>query len=99
MKLVDYKNRTLEIGQKVRIEQDIPSENGMLYKHSIVKVDEFNDTTKKIRVTDKLGKVCLGIDFKDGDSKNWLLDNIRLLCANCYYSFNAYFPSAKKFCK
>ena len=45
------------------------------------------------------GKTCLAIDFKDGDSKNWLLDNIRLLCANCYYSFNAYFPSAKKFCK
>ena len=31
--------------------------------------------------------------------KEWLSDNIRLLCANCYYSFNAYFPSAKKFCK
>ena len=45
------------------------------------------------------GKVCVRIDFKDGDSKNWLNDNIRLLCANCYYSFNAYFPSAKKFCK
>mgnify|MGYP003677029646 FL=1 len=44
-------------------------------------------------------KACLGIDFDDGDSKNWLLDNIRLLCSNCYYSFNAYFPSAKKFCK
>ena len=45
------------------------------------------------------GKVCLGIDFKDGDSKNWLDGNIRLLCPNCYYSFNGYFPSAKKFCK
>ena len=44
-------------------------------------------------------KVCLGIDFSDGNSKNWLLDNIRLLCVNCYYSFNAYFPSSKKFCK
>ena len=55
--LVDYKGRTLTIGKRVRIEQDIPSENGMLYKNSIVKLDEFNDTTKKIRVTDKLGKV------------------------------------------
>ena len=36
---------------------------------------------------------------KDGDSKNWLDGNIRLLWANCYYSFNGYFPSAKKFCK
>jgi len=44
-------------------------------------------------------KVCLGIDFSDGDSKNWLLDNIRLLCPNCYHSFNAQFSSSKKFCK
>ena len=57
MRLVDYRNRELEIGQRVRIEEDIPSENGMLYKNSIVKVDEWNDTTKKIRVIDKLGKV------------------------------------------
>ena len=57
MRLVDYRNRELEIGQRVRIEEDIPSENGMLYKNSIVKLDEFNDTTKKIRVTDNLGKV------------------------------------------
>ena len=55
--LVDYKGRGLEVGQRVRIEVDIPSENGMLYKHTIVKLDEFNDTTKKIRVTDSLGKV------------------------------------------
>ena len=57
MKLVDYRNRELSIGQRVRIEEDIPSENGMLYKNSIVKLDEFNDITKKIRVTDSLGKV------------------------------------------
>ena len=55
--LVDYRNRELTIGQRVRIEMDIPSENGMLYKHSIVKLDEFNDKTNKIRVTDKVGKV------------------------------------------
>ena len=55
--LVDYKNRTLKVGERVRVEVDIPSENGMLYKHSIVKLDEFNYDTKKIRVTDSLGKV------------------------------------------
>ena len=57
MNLVDYKGRTLKIGQRVRVENDIPSENGMLYKHSLVKIDELNESTKKIRVTDNLGKV------------------------------------------
>ena len=57
MSLVDYKGRNLKVGNRVRIENDIPSENGMLYKHSIVKLDEWNDKTKKIRVTDNLGKV------------------------------------------
>ena len=57
MKIVDYKNRELEIGQRVRVQVDIPSENGMLYKDSIVKLDEFNLKQKKIRVTDSLGKV------------------------------------------
>jgi len=57
MKIVDYKNRELELGQRVRVQVDIPSENGMLYKDSIVKLDEFNNTTKKIRVTDSLGKI------------------------------------------
>ena len=57
MKLVDYRNRELELGQRVRIEEDIPSENGMLYKDSIVKLDEFNTKSKKIRVTDNSGKI------------------------------------------
>ena len=39
MKLVDYRGRTLTIGQRVRIETDIPSPEGMLYKDSIVKLD------------------------------------------------------------
>ncbi len=57
MKPVDYRGRELQIGQRVRIEVDIPSPEGMLYKDSIVKLDEFNIKTKKIRVTDNLGKV------------------------------------------
>ena len=57
MSLVDHKGRALEIGKRDCVQFDIPSENGMLYKNSIVKVDEWNDSTKKIRVTDKLGKV------------------------------------------
>ena len=57
MKLICSRGRELELGQRVRIEVDIPSENGMLYKDSIVKLDEFNDKQNKIRVTDSLGKV------------------------------------------
>ena len=55
MKLVCSRGRTLTIGQRVRIETDIPSPEGMLYKDSIVKLDEFNDISKKI--TDNSGKV------------------------------------------
>ena len=57
MSLVDHKGRTLKIGDRVCVQLDIPSENGVLYKNSIVKLDEFNDTTKKIRVVDRTGKV------------------------------------------
>ena len=57
MKLVDVKNRELKVGERVRVEVDIPSPEGMLYKNSIVKLDEFNFDTKKVRVTDNLGKV------------------------------------------
>ena len=57
MKLVCSRGRQLEEGSRIRIEVDIPSPEGMLYKNSIVKLDEFNDTTKKIRVTDSTGKV------------------------------------------
>ncbi len=57
MKLVDYKNRTMEIGQKIRVQVDIPSAEGMLYKNTIVKLDEYNESNSKIRVKDSLGKV------------------------------------------
>ena len=42
---------------------------------------------------------CLAVDFTDGDVDNWLLDNIRLLCANCFLSFNGWFYNSKRFCK
>ena len=57
MKLIDGRGRELSIGQRVRIEFDIPSENGMLYKDTIVKLDEFDAKVNKIRVTDSMGKV------------------------------------------
>ena len=55
--LVDYKGRSMELGERVCVQVDIPSAEGMLYKNTIVKLDEFNDSTKKIRVTDATGKV------------------------------------------
>jgi len=55
--LLDYKGRKIKLGSKVRIEQDIPSVDGMLYKHALVKIDEWNKKTNKIRVTDSTGKI------------------------------------------
>ena len=55
--LVDKKNRHLKEGDRVRIEENIPSADGMLYQNSIVKISEWSEQTKKIRVTDNMGKV------------------------------------------
>ena len=55
--LVDYKKRKMKVGSRVCIQVDIPSPNGMLYKNTIVKLDEWNQDTNKIRVTDRTGKV------------------------------------------
>jgi hypothetical protein len=57
MNLIDSRGRKLEIGERVRIEKDIPSPDGVLYKNQLVKISEWNDTTEKIRVTDSTGKV------------------------------------------
>ena len=53
--MIDYKGRKLQIGERVRIEEDIPSENGMLYKDTIVKVEAHNKN--KIQVQDRSGKL------------------------------------------
>jgi len=53
--MIDNKGRKLKIGERVRIEQDIPSVNGMLYKHTICKVEAFD--TKKVQVQDRSGKL------------------------------------------
>ena len=57
MKLVDYKNRSLRVGERVRVQVDVASHDGVLYKDQIVKLDEWNVDSKKIRVTDNTGKV------------------------------------------
>ena len=45
------------------------------------------------------GKICLNIDFLDGDSDNKSYENMRLLCPNCYLSNNGHFYNSKLFCK
>jgi|TARA_Y100000310_G_scaffold250147_1_gene256310 hypothetical protein len=54
--LVDYKNRKINVGDKVSVQRNIQSVDGMLYKDSLVKVDEFEEN-KGIRVIDNLGKI------------------------------------------
>ena len=51
----DSRGRSLKIGERVRIEQDIPSVNGMLYKHTICKVEALDES--KIQVQDRSGKL------------------------------------------
>ncbi len=55
--LVDYKQRELKVGDKVKIVKNIPSVDGMLYENTIVKISEYDETKKTIRVTDGLGKI------------------------------------------
>ena len=57
MTLVDYRGRSMAVGKRVCVKEDISSPNGVLYKNSVVKLDEWNEDTKKIRVTDRVGKV------------------------------------------
>jgi len=49
------------IGDKVKVNKDIPSVNGMLHKDTIVKIDEISLSTSvvrgNIRVIDSLGKI------------------------------------------
>ena len=53
----DVRGTKLKISDRVCIQEDIATVDGMLYKNSIVKLDEFNKSTKKIRVTDRTGKI------------------------------------------
>ena len=45
------------------------------------------------------GKICLNIDFIDGQPKNKEISNMRLMCPNCYLSHNGFFHNSKLFCK
>ena len=50
----------MKVGDKVKITKDIPNINGMLYKNSIVKIDEISSGSPfrgSVRVIDSLGKI------------------------------------------
>ena len=51
----DVKGTKLKINERVRIEEDIPTIDGMLYKNTIVKVDNLEEG--KLRVQDRSGKL------------------------------------------
>ena len=53
----DVRGTLLKISDRVCIQQDIPSVDGMLYENTIVKISEYDDTKETIRVTDGLGKI------------------------------------------
>tara|TARA_B110001454_G_C12602052_1_gene384901 strand:+ start:318 stop:509 length:192 start_codon:yes stop_codon:yes gene_type:complete len=48
----------ISVGDKVRVNKDIPSINGMLHKGTVVKIDHITSkSVNNIRVTDNLGKI------------------------------------------
>ena len=51
----DVKGSKLSVGNRVCIQQDIPSVDGMLYKNTIVKVEALEES--KLRVQDRSGKL------------------------------------------
>ena len=51
----DVKGAKLKISDRVCIQQDIPSVDGMLYKNTIVKVEALEES--KLRVQDRSGKL------------------------------------------
>ena len=53
--MIDYKGRVLKIGERVCIQEDIPSVNGMLYKHTICKIEALENN--KIQIQDRSGKL------------------------------------------
>ena len=51
----DVRGRVLKISDRVCIQEDIPTIDGMLYKNSIVKLDSLEEG--KLRVQDRSGKL------------------------------------------
>ena len=60
----------MKVGDKVKVNKDIPSINGMLHKGTVVRVDEISLPISvvrgNIRVVDNLGKIWF---LNEGDIK------------------------------
>tara|TARA_Y100000034_G_scaffold133494_1_gene199085 strand:+ start:667 stop:1164 length:498 start_codon:yes stop_codon:yes gene_type:complete len=77
------------------------------YTHSVVKKRLVNEGYMKeecalcswsgFRISDE--KICLTLDFVDGNSDNKSLENMRLLCPNCSYENNGWFNGSGRFCR
>ena len=65
----------MKIGDKVKVNRDIPSVNGMLHKGTIVKIDDLREWADidpvrgSIRVVDNLGKIWW-VNSTDIDKRN-----------------------------
>ena len=53
--MVDCKGRQIKLGERVCVQENVPSVDGMLYKNSIVKVESLHG--EKIQVQDRSGKL------------------------------------------
>jgi len=51
----DVRGSKLSVGERVCIQQDIPTIDGMLYENTIVKVDSLEES--KLQVQDRSGKL------------------------------------------
>ena len=51
----DVKGHVLKVSERVCIQEDIPTVDGMLYKNTICKVDSLEES--KLRVQDRSGKL------------------------------------------
>jgi len=83
--------------------RDVPSNYSLkVFKKRLVDEGYFQEECSickynEKRITDEV--TCLNLDFIDGDINNKKINNLRLICSNCYFNNVGDFPSAKKFCK
>ena len=73
-----------------RIRQRLVNEGYMLNQCALCRWSGY-------RITDN--KTCLFLEFIDGNYTNLKLENVRLLCSNCFYENNGFFYKSSTFCQ